>query len=137
MPNTQWAPPQGHVAGVSLSRLPPGPMLFTLPYDRAHLSSGHLGMSFGFQQFRVPGPCGLPRATLYAQATNCLLQCPEITLLFRPAPLPPPSHQAQNSHMHHAPKQAAGSFLPFDNSSALSKCWHNPGHRAWCSLRET
>lgn len=91
MPRTQWAPPQGHAAGSNPACLPPGPMTSTLPYDRAHLLSGHLGMSFGFQQFRVPGPCGLPRAALYAQATNCLLRCPEITLLFRPAPsrLPP------------------------------------------------
>lgn len=124
--------PRSHSRHQPQPRLPPGPMPNRLTAE-AYLFRGHLGMSFSFQQFRVSGPSTLFRFALYIQATNCRLRCPEITLLFRPASSQPPAHQAQNSHIHHGSKTVCRIFLPFDNSSALSKCWHNEGHGAWCS----
>ena len=125
--------PRPHSRHLSQPCLSLGPMPCCLRTD-SHLIWGHLRTPFSFQRLRVSGPFSLSRFALYTQATNCVPQYPEITLLFRPVPPPslPPTRPRIATHIM-APKQSAGCFLPFDNSSALSQGWHNQDHSAWCS----
>ena len=86
--------PRSHGRHLSQPCLPLGPMPCCLTTE-TYLIWGHLRTPFSFQRLRVSGPFSLSRFSLYTQATNCVPQCPEITLFFRPVPpSQPPSPQA-------------------------------------------